>query len=125
MRWRSAFPLFPSHTAPVTLQPGDVFIDHSVPIFKGGIPTTECQFSTGAPLQEGVTVSNNSFWQDAGQAAVYGYSISSAAVDGNVITRAPGTPVPQFDLVCELCEGASASGNSCSGGACNASGFGQ
>ena len=105
------------------IQPGDVYIDHSVPVFKGGIPTTQCQFSAGAPLQAGVTVSGNSFWQDAGQAAVYGYSIDGAAVENNTVVRAPGSTVPAFDLVCEQCEAAVASGNTCGGGPCNVSGF--
>jgi hypothetical protein len=104
-------------------QPGDVYIDHSVPVFQNGVPTEQCQFSSGAPLQANVTVSGNTFWQDAGQAAVVGYSISGAVVDGNVVTRLPGTPVPQFDLVCERCIDAIAGSNTCNGGPCNASGF--
>lgn len=105
------------------MQPGDVYIDHSVPIFHGGVPTTQCDFSTGAPLQAGVTVSNNVFWLDAGQAAVYGYSIDGVTVDGNVVTRAPGSPTPEYDLVCERCLDGAAIGNTCNGGLCNASGF--
>lgn len=103
--------------------PGDVYIDHSVPVFQNGVPTEQCQFSSGAQLQANVTVSGNTFWQDAGQAAVVGYSISGAVVDGNVVTRLPGTPVPQFDLVCERCIDAIAGSNTCNGGPCNASGF--
>ena len=115
----------PIHRAlnPTPLQPGDVYIDHAVPIFNDGVPTTQCQVSSGGPIQAGITVTDNSFWQDAGQSAVYGYSIDGALVTGNTVTRAPGSATPQFDLVCSACVSATAADNFCDGVACSQSGF--
>ena len=99
--------------------PGDIYIDNAVPVFAGGVPTTQCAVFTGAPIHTQLTISNNIFVLDAGQAAVYASAAGEISVSGNVITRVGGTPTPpDGDLVGVGCTQTVAAGNTCNGGAC-------
>ena len=91
--------------------------------FSGGVPTTDCMMYAASPMHSAVAITDNTFWQDAGQAAVVAYAVAGVRVAGNAITRAAGTPAPGSDLVGVGCTQTTATGNTCNGGACNVSGL--
>jgi hypothetical protein len=103
--------------------PGDIEVDNSVPVFIGGVPTTTCTAVAGSPVQSGITISNNTFFQDAGSSAVAMYAAAGVRIEGNIVVRAPSTPVPAFDFGCEGCTDSAVNGNTCNGGACVVTGL--
>ena len=108
--------------------PGDIMLDSYVPVFDGhGVPTTQCVTPTTAPVHHGITITGNTFFEDAGSSAVAMFSAETILIAGNAVTRAAGTPVPAFDFGCGSgsCANSTAAGNSCNGngGACVVSGL--
>ena len=107
---------------------GDIMIDSDVPVFNSsGVPTTQCVTPLAGPVHYNLSIVNNSFVQDAGNAALAAFSVYGFVVSGNEVTRTAGTPPPAagFDFGCgsDSCSQTSASGNTCNGGACVVSGL--
>ena len=105
--------------------PGDVMLDSYVPTFKDGVPTTQCVTPTSEPVHHGITIAGNAFFEDAGSSAVAMFSAETISITGNVVTRAAGTPVPEFDFGCgsSSCANSAVTGNTCDGGACVVTGL--
>jgi hypothetical protein len=107
--------------------PGDIMLDSYVPVIGGdGVPTTQCLTPTAQPVHFGVTIANNSFFQDAGSAAAAMFSVQGVRVTGNTVVRAAGAPRAQpFDFGCGAgsCSQAVVGGNVCDGGACVVAGL--
>ena len=122
--WTVTYNSFVGVNYATATMPGDVEVDYYVPKMSAdGKPTTTCEQAAPAPLHFGLTVSHNTYFQDAGSSALAMFAASGATVSNNSVTRAPGTPVPAFDFGCTGCALSNASANVCNGGACRVAGL--
>jgi len=101
--------------------PGDVTFGAEGPVFKDGVPT-----KAGAQVARGtqhfnVTVENNTFEQDVGQAAVSAFGIEGLRATGNTVTSTTGRPAANF-LLSSSCSKSTVSDNVCSPGPCTTAG---
>ena len=106
----------------------DIVIDNAVPVFKNGVPTTQCiPFSGAAPgaaVQRQLNISGNSIVQISGESPIGVYSTDGLELRGNIIVRENGVAVPPFDFQGYGVVNAVVVGNECDGRACKTSGLG-
>ena len=102
---------------------GDVEIDNSVPVMKGGVPVPDtCTSWKGmeSQVQHGLNISGNTFTSLA--SAIHVVSTDGVSVVGNSITRGGVTP-PQYDIWGEGTINGEVQGNVCNGGTCSVTGL--
>lgn len=105
------------------LSGGDIEVDNSVPVMKGGVPVPNaCTSWKGmeSQVQHNLNISGNTFTSLA--SAIHVVSTDGVEVLGNTITRG-GTSPPQYDIWGEGTINANVQGNVCDGGSCVISGL--